>query len=40
MTLVRRPAEVDDDPDLPWRRRPWSPAAREAADGWSSAPLR
>jgi hypothetical protein len=40
ITLVRRPAEIDDEPDLPWRRRAWSPSSRDAADGWSSAPLR
>jgi hypothetical protein len=40
ITLARRSVEADDEADLPLRRRSWSPLTRDAADGWSSAPLR
>jgi|SRR5690348_10428882 len=40
ITLARRPAEADGDPDLPLRRRSWTPVSRGAMDGWSSAPRR
>ena len=40
ITLVRRPAAPDDDPDLLLRRRSWALPSRDAADGWFGAAAR